>query len=407
MTLIECFDESALENFAACLLLEADKLILLGDSPHMGTAAQRYRAVLKKRNKRISVELKETGGKDLGEIADLLREVVLSEDKCVIDMNGGDEMTLMAVGAMLAGLDDRQKKKVSVQRFNPETGIVLDCDGDGVVMQCRPAALTVSELISLYGGTVYPSPRQPDEKMTSRDLDALWKYMAQSPTKWNRTLSALAEFEKRSLCVSEGRMEIFLMLDYLRYEIPDFKTKEALVRDLLKELSENGMIRDNSNDDKLEYTYKDPLARYCTEKVGNLLEIKTLLEARAQKENGAPKFQDCQVGVSIDWDGKVNTNRYAPPETRNEIDLILTQGLRPLFISCKNGQIPEEELYKLHTVATRFGGPNVRKMLIVSDPHNISGSLEQRAKDMGIHLVPNAAELDDAGWRNIFRKAMQ
>ena len=55
------------------------------------------------------------------------------------------------------------------------------------------------------------------------------------------------------------------------------------------------------------------------------------------------------------------------PRPATKIDVILMHGTTLLFISCKNGNIGEEELYKLHTVAERFGGPYVRKMLIATN----------------------------------------
>ena len=99
------------------------------------------------------------------------------------------------------------------------------------------------------------------------------------------------------------------------------------------------------------------------------------------------------------------------PETRSEIDVILMHGTTPLFISCKNGNIGEEELYKLHTVAERFGGPYVRKMLIATnlDRKNPTANRAfiQRARDMGIFLVTDADELSETEWADIFQNAMR
>ena len=84
--------------------------------------------------------------------------------------------------------------------------------------------------------------------------------------------------------------------------------------------------------------------------------------------------------------------------------------MTPLFISCKNGDIGEEELYKLNTVAERFGSRFARKMLIATDlerkgPMSMKAYI-QRAKDMGIYLVTDAGELTDRQWQQIFLDAM-
>ena len=117
------------------------------------------------------------------------------------------------------------------------------------------------------------------------------------------------------------------------------------------------------------------------------------------------------MGVSIDWDGVLQHPAQQLPDTRNEIDVVLIHGTTPLFISCKNGSIGEEELYKLHTVATRFGGPHAKKMLIATELNKKSAAANraftQRAWDMDIFLVPDAAELSADEWRDIFLQAIR
>ena len=60
----------------------------------------------------------------------------------------------------------------------------------------------------------------------------------------------------------------------------------------------------------------------------------------------------------------------------------------PIFISCKNGQVLVEELYKLNTVAERFGGDYAKKILIVSDFDKID-AIKTRADEMNIKLIAN------------------
>ena len=142
-----------------------------------------------------------------------------------------------------------------------------------------------------------------------------------------------------------------------------------------------------------------------------MLEVKVLLEARRLREQGKPYFADSRMGVSIDWDGEIFDPCLRIPETRNEIDLIVMRGMTPLFISCKNGNIGEEELYKLHTVAVRFGGAEARKMLVATDLDRRSEaanrSFVRRARDMGICLVTDAAELSDGQWEDVLKSAME
>ena len=72
-------------------------------------------------------------------------------------------------------------------------------------------------------------------------------------------------------------------------------------------------------------------------------------------------------------------------------------GMIPVFVSCKNGAFTSEELYKLNTVAQRFGGPYAKKVLVATALNTACDApdhLRQRAKDMNICLVENLQELD-------------
>lgn len=115
------------------------------------------------------------------------------------------------------------------------------------------------------------------------------------------------------------------------------------------------------------------------------------------------------MSVSIDWDGVISSKDKHKPETRNEIDVVLMHGMTPLFISCKNGNIGEE-LYKLHTVAERFGGPYAKKMLIATDLDQTSSStreaLRRRAWDMDILLVTDAGSYSHKEWAECLLRAM-
>jgi hypothetical protein len=71
----------------------------------------------------------------------------------------------------------------------------------------------------------------------------------------------------------------------------------------------------------------------------------------------------------------------------------------PVFISCKNGKsITNEELYKLNTVAERFGRRYAKKVLITTSVAEMGEPglyLQQRAKDMDIKLIDHVQDLTD------------
>lgn len=407
MTLIECFTNSHIDNIAACLRLCPDQMIIVGDVTEMSAPAKRYQKLLKQRGITTEITMCDVQHIDLDDMYAALKKVVLDAKDCVIDLTGGDEIVIMAIGAVLSQIPIEVRQSVRVEKFDHDTNVVRDCIHDNQEIQTTAVNITVEELIELHGGTILPNAYQPPEDSSFLDLAGLWNIVSEAPKDWNREIMLLGEFESRS----DSKMQVFLPLEHLRGSISGFEIKENAVRELLDKLYHRGIIEDYSSRDVLEYTYNSQILRFCTQKAGNVLEVKTLLEGRAVQEKGAPYFHDSQMSVSIDWDGVVHDPMDRIPETRNEIDVVLMHGTTPLFISCKNGNIGEEELYKLRTVAERFGGPYAKKMLVATDLDRKSSAANrafiQRAWDMDIFLVTNAAELTEDEWQHIFEKAMQ
>ena len=63
----------------------------------------------------------------------------------------------------------------------------------------------------------------------------------------------------------------------------------------------------------------------------------------------------------------------------------------PVFISCKNGIFDSDELYKLSTVAAKFGGPYVKKVLVTTGLSRMNWGkqkqLKARAREMDIAII--------------------
>ena len=92
-----------------------------------------------------------------------------------------------------------------------------------------------------------------------------------------------------------------------------------------------------------------------------------------------------ETGVCIDWDGETKG-----ADTENEIDVMMMRGMIPVFVSCKNGFVETDELYKLATVAERFGGKYAKKALVASSldlGSSFGKILKQRADEMGIMIL--------------------
>lgn len=407
MTLVEFYTEDHIQNMAACLQLAPQTMILLGNIAQMRRSPDQYRKVLRMRGQNTQIRVQDIRRKDFWELTYVLQQILCTGEEFVVDLTGGDTLVVMALGALLASLDTGQREKIQIRKFDDRMERVMDCLDDNRTVPVKMPQLSVAELIALHGGIMLEDSTQPEGIPARRELDRLWDVVAEDPRQWNRSISLLREAESRCSCA----MEVELDLDVLQNTIVGFAEKEPQLRRFLEALSRCGVIENRSTRYHLRYRYTSALLRYCTLKAGNVLEVKVLMETATMMQDGQPFFQDCRMGVTIDWDGILHDPAQRVPETRNEIDVIAMHGAVPLFISCKNGTINEEELYKLRTVATRFGGPSARMLLIATDMEQKTQSANhafiQRAWDMDIRLMTDAAGLRKEEWRDLFKIALQ
>ena len=410
MILIEYFDKSPLANISSCLNLQPDKMIFIGSVSEMEGSFERYCQFIKKRDIETVIDFRDTTNKDLDEIIGILEEIIKTGEECVLDLNGGEHLILTAGGMVYDRLKDNYP--VTMQMVDISDGNPKDCDNDGYVKDYFEPVLSAKEIVFLHGGVVAPETPQPPRNFKADDLAPFWELVTKDNSFWNNSTAVLLEFESRAGAKGEG-LRVHINFNDLRSKINNYSSKRKLFNELIDDLEKGGIITvTNKSESNFCYRYQNPTFRRCIKKVGNVLEYKTFLEARDFLENDKPFFNSCLVGVNIDWDG-VPHNPYVDKEidTKNEIDVLLVRGLVPIFVSCKNGYVDEEELYKFNTVAERFGGKYVKKLLVATNfatnNNESPNAVLQRAKDMGIVLENNAANLTREGWQELFRNVVK
>lgn len=391
MTVIELFSSSPIDNMISCLTVNPDKVVFVGDGRKMRNRVKSYAAIAERLGMKTVFEFRSVTQSNLSKICEVLIEIVEAEEECCFDLTGGSELALVAIGRvyqMYVG-----KRNLQMQRYNVSTGKIIDCDGDGnIVAACSPIALTCKESIALHGGKVTQSVDYV--KDTDKDsLDVLWAICKKHPSHWNTCTGALNEL----IAAAGSCNDMHVELDKNRVIALRLSDKLRLTRELLKLLSDNGAAENiDDTSERLSFDYANATAKKCVSKAGNLLEAKAHHLAYAIETNdGIPLFNDCLSGVMIDWDGE---NEEANDSTVNEIDLVLMRGYVPIFVSCKNGAVDSDELYKLSSVAEMFGGKYAKKVLIVTklDKDNrATAYLLQRAEDMGIRVIANVGKMRD------------
>lgn len=410
MTYIEFFEKTAAENICACLASVPDRVILLGDKLKLlQKHAQRYQELFANRGHRVEFECRTVSKNNTRSIVEALSGIVEAYDDCVFGLTGGEDLYLVAMGIV----SERYKhKNIQMHRFNIRNGTVVDCDQDGTtIARNQVPQLSVEENIRAYGGDiVYQEVKgtgtvrwQLDEDF-KRDIAAIWSVCAADVRLWNAQIGTLEIAEKLSEG-SGGPLTTVISVDRLTSHMKKTGAKFVFSRETLLKLYELGLISEYDCDAyTLAITYKNHQVKKCLTKAGLALEMKMLLTAlETRDKDGSPVYNDVMNGVCIDWDGEIHPEGQ---DTENEIDVIMMHGIVPVFVSCKNGFVEMDELYKLSAVVRQFGGSHAKKVLVATaleSRGNRDEYIRQRAEDMNIRLVENIQDMSDQELQRIVK----
>ena len=404
MTIVEFFDGVSIENMASCLAIKPDKIIFIGENKPMKKQQQAYLKFIESHGFKVDLEYETINKNSVEQIISVLTKIVEREENCAFDLTGGEDLVLVAMGVVFERY--RNTGKIQLHRFNVRTGMIYDCDSDGELPDVEQPKLTVKENIMLYGGSMVSYNGEKgtydwniDDDFES-DLKNMWEICKVNPGLWNSQIGTLSFMAEKS-CADAGQLYVSVKRSHIEEMMKNQKNKFVWVYGLIKAFYRDGLILDIVDDeDDISFTFKNEQVKMCLTKEGTLLELMVLLYAKAaQEKDGTPRYNDVVNGVYIDWDSDIHDITDDETDTENEIDVVMMKGLVPVFVSCKNGYVDETELYKLNTVAERFGGPYAQKVLVATyfGKNSVEGHkyFVQRAKDMKIQLIENVHELSE------------
>ena len=411
MTVVEFFDKVSIDNMVSCITMEPDKIIFIGDKKTMNKYKSHYENFIRKKKLDVTLEYININRNSISNVVGILEKIVLEDDYCVFDLTGGEDLVLVAMGIVYERYKD--EKQIQMHRFNISTGSIFDCDSDGIIPYEGEPEITVEDNISLYGGTLMRNSKYDTHlwQLTDEFVDdvmALWHLCKRNPGRWNAMINTVAAV----ISLDSGENGLYLTAS--RTEIANKMKKKgqefAWVEDVADELVKLGVIAGlEDSGEYISFAIKDHQIKRLLRKSGTILEVAILILSLTCKDpEGNAVYTDAETGVYIDWDAMIHTGSESIKDTVNEVDVVLMHGLQPVFISCKNGRVEDEELYKIKAVAERFGGPYVKTVLVCSYMGNVPEEskihIRQRAKDMDIDVIEGVHEISDDDIRKKLRK---
>lgn len=393
MTVIEFFDKTPIENVISGFTVCPEKIVFLGDVSAIDRRLPKYERFFSGRGLSIEMVARTINKSSIEKCVETLAAIVEEEENCVFDLTGGEDIVLVAMGVVFERY--RNVKNIQMHRFNIGSGKIIDCDSDGTVVQYEEPKISVCEQVLLHGGAVSSVTMDREElaRCPAETLDAAWRLCKKDPSDWNTDIRRLKEILSYNVN-DEDSLDVCIDLAVVAKEVGSYEGKIREAFSFLRRVQTAGLIRDLAKSETaLIFACANRYARQLISNEGDVLETLTLQAVSGMKSKRALLIDDAARGVNIDWDGVLHDSPESDVDTVNEIDVMLMKGLTPVFISCKNGTFDNEELYKLNTVASRFGGSMAKKILVCTE-FSFSEYLRQRAEDMNIHIIDRVHEDD-------------
>ncbi len=402
MTYIEFFDKTASENICASLANAPTRVVLVGDKLKLlQKHTERYRELFRNRGFEVEFICRTINKNNMQNIIDELTYLVETYDDCVFDLTGGEDLYLVAVGMVV---ERHRDKNIQMHRFNIRNGTIIDCDQDGTtIMENDQLQMTIEENVRVYGGDiVYDDVKETGTHIWDMsddfrdDILAMWNICKWDVRLWNTQIGVLEVADSISSS-SEDELVIIVSVSTLTETLKRQGAKFVFIKGIINRLYDKGLILSYDYDEEyLSFTFKNEQVKKCLTKAGQVLEMLIYMTALdATDSSGNQTYNDVLNGVCIDWDGEIHTEEGVY-DTENEIDVMMMHGIVPVFVSCKNGIVGIDELYKLNSVAEKFGGQYAKKVLVATALDSVTTFDEyfrQRAKDMGIRLVEGIQDM--------------
>ena len=367
-TLVELYDERPLENVLGVEMFRPRKVIYVCPQAAPKSAKKQLAAYFVHRGIRAELDFRYVDTFDTGAVLTLFREILLEAPDAVIDITGGTDDVLFAAGLACS------EAKIPVVTYsrtrNSFFSIQHAPDAHGV-----PCDITfsVEDCFLMAGGSMRKG--RVDNSILSRymaDFDPFFAVFLKHRTRWDKIVSYI---QRISAAREDGTYSLCAQGAYtVKGEHgAALSAPEAALRDLEKIRMISCLeIRP---EESVSFTFRDPQVRAWLRDVGSVLELYVY---KACLDSGL--FDDVRSSAVVDWNGDETDHAVS-----NELDVMCTRGITPVFISCKTCLIRTEALNELAVLRDRFGGEIARAAIVTAEP--AGASARNRAAELNIRVI--------------------
>ena len=376
-TLIELYDERAIENILAPDMFRPQRIIYLcpGDIVRDRNRQEKLKAFFRRRGWDPELIFTEVSLFKADRILGQLLSIREKYPNCALDVTGGSDAALFAAGMFTAQTGapafTYSRKK---NRFYDISGADFADD-----LAC-PLSYSVEEFFLMAGGTLL-SGRVNNAILSDylKDFDPFFACFLRFRRDWPDIISYIQKISP----AEHGQTPPLSIQG--KYSVKgEHGSKNYANEEALKAFEQIGFIEDLAivPGESVSFRFRDTTVRAWLRDVGSVLE---LYAYKACIDAGI--FNDVISSAVVRWDDTLGHGSVS-----NEIDVMAARGVVPLFISCKTSDVKTEALNELAILRDRFGGKGAKAVIITTEPCNAAA--RHRAAQLGIAVI-DLEELSD------------
>lgn len=369
-TLIELYDERAIENILAPDVFRPQRIIYLCPAEVAQDRARQkmMRMFFKRRGWNPELIFMEASRYKADRILRQLLSIGEKYPDCALDITGGSDAALFAAGMFTA------KTGAPAFTYSRKKNRFYDISGADFAddLLCD-LAYSVEDFFLMAGGTLLPG--RVDNAVLEKylgDFDPFFSCFLQFRRDWTDIVSYIQR-------VSPTECGVIPQLSIRgKYTVKgEHGSRNSANEAALQELERIGFLQDLTiiPGEAVSFRFRDLTTRAWLRDVGSVLE---LYAYKACIDTGI--FNDVISSAVVRWDEVLGHGSVS-----NEIDVMAARGVIPLFLSCKVSDIKTVALNELAILRDRFGGKGAKAAIVTTEHCNAAA--RHRAAQLGIAVI--------------------
>ena len=369
-TLIELYDERAIENVLAADMFRPQRIIYLCPTEVAQSRDRQEQIAGFFRHRGWNPELIFVEASQY-KVDRILRQLLAISKKypdCALDVTGGSDAELFAAGLFAA------QAKISVFTYSRRKNRFYNISGAEFAdnLPCD-IQYSVKDFFLMAGGTLLPG--RVDNGVLKEYLDYIDPFFAcflQYRHDWTNIVTYM---QRVSPTENDQVPSMDVQGDYTVKG--ERGGRISAKEDALHAFEDIGFLQNLriTSGERVSFRFRDANTRAWLRDVGSVLELyvyKACLDAGI--------FNDIISSAVVRWNEVLGHGSVV-----NEIDIVATRGVVPLFISCKVSDVKTEALNELAILRDRFGGKGAKAAIVSTGRCNAAA--RHRAAQLGIAVI--------------------